>query len=67
MLISVVLVVEARARRIGIHNAYLDHDVLPDLTFAGLPPTLIQTLRQFYGSRNSEDAFAIAPALRNLG
>src|ERR1700730_6309861 len=35
MLISVVPVVEARARRIGIHNAYLDHGVLPSLTFAG--------------------------------
>jgi hypothetical protein len=29
MLISVVLVVEASARRIGIHNAYLDHGGLP--------------------------------------
>jgi hypothetical protein len=35
MFISVVLMVEARASRIGIHNTYLDHDVLPDLTFAG--------------------------------
>jgi len=35
MLISVVLVVEARARRIGIHNAYLDHGGLPSWTFAG--------------------------------
>jgi hypothetical protein len=35
MLISVVLVVEARARRIGIHNAYLDHGDLPIVTLAG--------------------------------
>ena len=34
MLIPVVRVVEACARRIGIHNAYLDHGGLPVPTFA---------------------------------
>src|SRR5260370_39460943 len=40
MLISVVLVVEARARRIGIHNAYLDHGAAPVWALPGHPPAL---------------------------
>src|SRR5882724_5231865 len=52
VLVAVIFVIEARARRVRIHNAYLDHGGLP--VSAGWSPALIETLRQFCRSCNSE-------------
>jgi hypothetical protein len=51
MFVAIIVVVEARALFVRIHDADLDHGVLPDVMFAGCFPAFIGTLRQFRAPR----------------